>query len=66
MADNKYHKNLDRQAVLFDFQNRIIDLLDNNQPLPDTDIYDEPVRYFKANLKWTPIIFGWLSISKTV
>ena len=60
MADSKFRKQLDRQAVLHDFKNRLIDLMENGQSLPDTGIYDEPVRYFKANLKWTPIIFGWL------
>jgi hypothetical protein len=61
MADNKYSKQLDRQAVLHDYKRRIIDLLENGQALPDTGIYDEPVRYFKANEKWCKIIFGWLA-----
>lgn len=61
MADKKFEKELDRQATLYDAKIRIIDLMANGFELPDTGIYDEPVRYFKANLKWTPIIFGWLS-----
>lgn len=66
MTDGKYEKSLDRQAVLYDFKMRIIDMLDNHPPLPEEGIYDQPVRYFKANLKWTPIIFGWLSIMQSV
>lgn len=61
MADNKYRKDLDRQAVLFDKQNRIIDLTDFVPALPDVGIYDEPVRYFAANEQWCKLIFGWLT-----
>jgi len=61
MADNKYQKDLDRMATLYDAKIRIIDLMQNGFELPEEGIYDEPVRYFKANLKWTPIIFGWLT-----
>jgi len=66
MSDHQFDKDLDRQAVLLDFKRRLIDLTTLNHPLPETDIYDEPVRYFKANLKWTPVIFGWLHILQTV
>ena len=62
MPDNKFERPYgDRQIILDDFKKRVIDLIENHQPLPDTGIYDEPVRYFKANLKWTPIIFGLLT-----
>jgi len=61
MPDEKYDRKYDRQAVLSEFKQRVIDLMQNHQPLPDTGIYDEPVRYFKANLKWTPVIFGLLT-----
>lgn len=50
----------DRQLVLQDFKNRLLDLSEMNLTLPATDIYDEPVRYYKANLQWTPIIEGFL------
>ena len=62
---SKSDQDRDRQVVLTDLKNRIIELAENNFALPETDIYDEPVRYFKANLKWTPIIFGWLTILQT-
>lgn len=60
MPDRKYDRDTDRQALLSDLKARIIDLTENRFSLPETGIYDEPVRYFKANLKWTPIIFGFL------
>ncbi len=50
----------DRQLVLQDFKNRLLDLSEMNLTLPATDIYDEPVRYYKANLQWAPIIEGFL------
>lgn len=61
MPDRKFDKTEDRYIALLDEKQRLIDLMENAQMLPETGIYDEPVRYFKANLKWTPIIFGWLS-----
>lgn len=66
MPDRKYERSVDRQVTLLDYKSRLIDLLTMMQALPETDIYDEPVRYFKANLKWTPIIFGWLDILEDV
>lgn len=60
MNDHKFERERDRQIILSDLKARIIDLTENRFSLPDTGIYDEPVRYFKANLKWTPIIFGLL------
>lgn len=60
MPDHKFERQTDRQIVLLDFKQRLIDLMENPFVLPEEDIYDEPVRYFKANLKWTPILFGWL------
>jgi hypothetical protein len=66
VTDHKYDRSIDRQVTLFDYKSRLIDLLTMMQSLPETDIYDEPVRYFKANLKWTPIIFGWLDVLEDV
>ena len=60
MPDRKYEKSNDRNYTLLDAKQRVIDLMANNQPLPEAGIYDEPVRYFKANEQWCSIIFGWL------
>jgi hypothetical protein len=60
MSDNKFERQNDRQIILSDMKARIIDLMQNNQDLPSVGIYDEPVRYFKANEQWCAIIFGWL------
>jgi hypothetical protein len=60
MPDRKYEKSNDRNYTLLDAKQRVIDLMANNQPLPSEGIYDEPVRYFKANEKWCAVIFGWL------
>lgn len=60
MTDHKFDRE-DRQIVLHDFKQRLIDLTENPYVLPDdVGIYDEPVRYFKANEQWCKIIFGWL------
>lgn len=60
MPDRKFERSYDRNVVLLDAKQRIIDLMENNQELPDVGIYDEPLRYFKANQQWCKIIFGWL------
>lgn len=60
MPDRKYEKSNDRNYTLLDAKQRVIDLMANNQPLPEVGIYDEPVRYFKANEQWCSVIFGWL------
>lgn len=60
MSDKKFERQYDRNLVPLDAKQRLIDLMANPFELPETGIYDEPVRYFKANLLWTPIIFGWL------
>jgi len=61
VSDHKYSDDKHKSGWPGIEKYKVIDLLDNLQNLPDTDIYDEPVRYFKANEKWTPIIFGWLT-----
>lgn len=60
MFDHKHDRSTDRQITLGDIKQRMINLLDNPFVLPEEDIYDEPLRYYKLNLKWAPIIFGWL------
>lgn len=60
MPDHKFRQHVDRNYVLLDAKQRIIDLMENGQELPEVGIYDEPVRYFKANEQWCKIIFGWL------
>jgi hypothetical protein len=60
MPDYKFRQKADRNYVLLDAKQRIIDMMENGQQLPDVGIYDEPVRYFKANEQWCKIIFGWL------
>ena len=50
----------DRQIVLADLKERAIWLKENNFDLPEEGIYDEPVRYYKANLNWARIIEGWV------
>lgn len=60
MPDRKYDNSNDRRVTELDFKQRMIDLMANQQPLPTEGIYDEPVRYFKANEKWCAVIFGWL------
>lgn len=61
MPDNKFDKQLDRQAVPFDYKIRIIDLMQNHFEAPIVGIYDEPVRYYKMNLEWVKIFAGWLA-----
>lgn len=61
MTENKYQKQLDRQAVLFDFKNRIIDFMESGFVAPEVGIYDEPVRYLKMNEEWFKIFAGWLA-----
>lgn len=60
MPDHKFRQHADRNYVLLDAKQRIIDLMENGQELPEVGIYDTPVRYFKANEEWCKIIFGWL------
>lgn len=59
--DHKFERKYDRRATLEDEKNRILDLRDFHQTPPDVGIYDEPVRYFKANKQWCAFIFGLLS-----
>lgn len=61
MPSDESTPKFDRQAALSDFKNRLLDFADNGFLVPETDVYDEPVRYFKANKQWTPIIFGFLT-----
>lgn len=61
MADNKFERDYDRQILLADRKARILDLLANGQLLPEVDIYDPPLRYFKANEQWCAILFGFLA-----
>ncbi|MGB7342477.1 MAG: hypothetical protein WBC91_26500 [Phototrophicaceae bacterium] len=54
----------DRQLIDEDFKQRVADIGGLNLSLPAPDIYDEPVRYYKANLQWTGIIesmVDWLA-----
>jgi len=60
MSDHKFERQYDRRIVLSDEKQRLIDLMANPFVLPDVDIYDEPVRYYKLNLQWAKIVFGWL------
>jgi hypothetical protein len=60
MTDHKFDKSTDRHATLLDFKQRLIDLMANSQQLPETEWDEEPVRYYKLNKKWAPIVFGWL------
>lgn len=58
------NSDLDRIVVNEDLRKRIIDLTEMDIPLPEAGIYDEPVRYYKANLEWATIIEGhvhWLA-----
>lgn len=61
MSDHKFERKYDRRAVLEDEKNRILDLRDFHMLPPEVGIYDEPVRYFKANKQWCQFIFGWLT-----
>lgn len=65
-SDHKFERKYDRQAILLDAKQRIIDLMDFQAQPPDVGIYDEPVRYFKANLEWCKFIFGFLSWAEHV
>jgi len=60
VSDHKFERQTDRNITTLDAKQRLIDLMANPFVLPDEDIYDEPVRYYKLNLRWAPIIFGWL------
>lgn len=61
MPDHKFEREYDRQAIQADLKARILDFTDFSATPPETGIYDEPVRYFKANLKWCKFIFGFLA-----
>lgn len=65
-SDHKFDRSKDRQIVLLDAKQRIIDMMENHQDLPEVGVYDEPVRYFKANKEWCKIIFGWLDALEEV
>jgi len=66
MTDHKFEKKFERDAVLFDFKNRIIDMLENGVTPPEVGIYDEPVRYLKMNQEWFKLLAGWLSWMESV
>lgn len=66
MPDHKFEVYKDRRNVLEDEKNRIIDFSDFGQGPPTVGIYDEPVRYFKANKEWCKFIFGWLTWMQSV
>lgn len=51
----------DRQAVLLDFKQRMLDFTEQEFYAPDVGIYDEPVRYLKINLQWFKFLAGMLS-----
>ena len=60
MPDHKFYRSTDRQITLLDLKQRIIDLMENTQELPEVAWDAEPLRYYKLNEKWAPIVFGWL------
>lgn len=60
-SDHQHDRKYDRRKVLEDEKSRIIVLRDFHQEPPEVGIYDEPVRYFKANKEWCEFIFGWLT-----
>jgi hypothetical protein len=66
VSDHKFERKYDRRVVLEDEKNRLIDLTDFSQLPPEVGIYDEPVRYFKANHEWCKFIFGWLTWMQSV
>jgi len=51
----------DRRKVDDDENKRILDLSSFNFEPPEVGIYDEPVRWYKANLQWAKIIDGLVS-----
>lgn len=59
MPDRKFNRD-DRQLVLTDLKNRILDMQANPFVAPDVPWDAEPVRYFKLNLQWCKILAGWL------
>ena len=61
MSDRKFERKYDRQIIQLDHKQRILDLMDFQAAPPEVGIYDEPVRYFKANLEWCKFIFGLLA-----
>jgi hypothetical protein len=61
MSQHKYDKDVDREVTSDDIKNRLIVLMENGFDMPETHIYDEPVRYFKMNLQWAKIFAGWLA-----
>jgi hypothetical protein len=61
MPDHKFDREIDRQIIPLDLKQRILDFMDFSATPPETGIYDEPVRYFKANLEWCKFIFGLLA-----
>lgn len=61
MNDHKFERKYDRRLILEDDKNRILDFRDFGQEPPSVGIYDEPVRYFKANKEWCKFIFGFLT-----
>jgi hypothetical protein len=66
VPDHKFDRKYDRHAIPLDFKERILDFMDFSATPPETGIYDEPVRYFKANLEWCKFIFGFLAWAENV
>lgn len=50
-----------RQWILADAKKIVIDMPASTIKLPEAHIYDEPVRWYKANTEWTAIIEGIVS-----
>lgn len=61
MPDNKFHQDKERNITLLEAKQRIIDLMENGQNLPEVEWDAEPVRYFKLNEEWCERVFGWLA-----
>lgn len=60
MNPNISKSNVDRQAIPLDEKQRILDLTSFKFTPPETGIYDEPTRCYKANVEWAKIIEGFL------
>lgn len=61
MTEKRTSKTEQRIATIHDEKQQIPDLVTSELIPPSTGIFDEPVRYYKANKEWTKFIEGWLT-----
>lgn len=61
LTEKRTSKTRQRMTTIHDEKKQIPDLITSEIVPPDAGIFDEPVRYYKANQEWAKIIEGWLT-----